>query len=298
MSEELPPTPEQPAAPVQPAAPAPVAAPAAPAPVPVAAAPAKKGLAITALVLGIVAILGSWIPFVGIGSAFLGFIGLVFGVIATILAFRGKAGGKVLALVGTGLSFFAIVFAIISTAVGVAVVDDTLDDIEASLEALDPEVSSSAGPVTDTSDDPAEPTVGTLDSPAAIGDGTVWTFSSGGDEWEITFDAVEIVPGYDGDVAVVTGTATPTAIAEGDVSSWTSFPMIGFMADGAVVDDTFDIPETDKFEDYRLSVELEGTVGTEMQFYSTVGLPDGVVPEYMTVEMLFGDETLYFATGL
>lgn len=106
--------------------------PPAPTPPPVAPMPEKKGLAITALVLGIVAILGSWIPFLSILSILIGFIGLVFGVIAIILAVSGKAAGKVMAIVGTALAVLSIVFGFISTGAGVAAVDNAIDEIEES----------------------------------------------------------------------------------------------------------------------------------------------------------------------
>jgi hypothetical protein len=58
------------------------------------------------------------------------------------------------------------------------------------------------------------------------------------------------------------------------------------------------MPDPDQFADYRSTLDLEATVGTEMSFYTSVGLPEGVVPELITVETLFGDQTLYVATGL
>lgn len=262
---------------------------------------AKKGFAVTALVLGIVAIVGSWIPFVSIVSIIIGIVGLVFGIVAFILAVSGKAAGKVMAIVGGGLSLLAIIFGIISTSAGAKAVDDALDDLgditsspAVTSEAPTADATTSAEP-TDTAE---APSTGTIDNPAAVGDGTIWTFSQGDDTWDVTFDKIQLVNGYNGKVAVVTGTATPTAIGDGDTSSWASFPVIDWMADGAKVDDTYDIPKSDKFDDYRNTIELEATVGTEMKFYSSVGLPDGVVPDLMTAEVLFGDDTIYFATGL
>ncbi|MDN4480508.1 DUF4190 domain-containing protein [Demequina muriae] len=115
--------------------------------------PQKKGFAITALVLGIVAILGSWIPFLSIGSALIGAIGLVFGIIAVVKAFKGTAGGKVMAIIGSVLSGLAIIFAIVSTAAGVAAVDGAIDEVDEEFAAeLSPE------PATDASDEPAEGT--------------------------------------------------------------------------------------------------------------------------------------------
>ncbi|WP_062517536.1 DUF4190 domain-containing protein [Demequina gelatinilytica] len=273
--------------------------PAAPAP----AAPLKKGFAVTALVLGIVAIVGSWIPFLSIGSILIGLIGLIFGLIATVKALRGKAAGKVMAIIATVLSLLSIIFGFMSTSAGVDAVDEAFDELggeisaESATDAEDADATDA-----ETEDAPAdEPVVGSFEAPAAIGDGTVWNVEQGGDAWAITFDEVTLIDTYDGEgqVAVVTGTATPTAIDEGPTSNWVTFPMIGWMADGMTVDDTFEMADYDQIGDkYRSTIELEGTEGTEMSFYSTVSLPEGVLPNLMTVETLFGSDAIYFETGL
>lgn len=298
MSEEVPesapapqPSAEHPATP-------PTAQPPAQPPIqPPATAPQKKGFAITALVLGIVAIVGSWIPFVSIGSIIIGVVGLAFGIIAIVLAVSNKAAGKVMAIVGASLSLLAIVFGIVSTAAGVAAVDDALGEITST-----PGVTSEAPNDDTATSEPEEtdeaPSAGSMDNPATIGDGTVWKFEQGGDAWDVTFDAIQIAPGYSGDVVVLTGTATPTAISEGDLSSGWSFPSVGWIADGATLEREIDILDTDDFDDYRHFTELEATVGTTMKFMDTAGLKDGVIPDLMSVQMLFGDETIYFATGL
>lgn len=279
-----------------------------PVPAPHVAPAPKKGFAVTALVLGIVAILGSWIPFLSIGSAIIGAVGLVFGIIAVVKAFKGTAGGKGMAIAGTVLCVLSIIFAIISTAAGAAAVDEAIDDLDGDItvttsEESEPaasEPTSAAVPEEEAAEEePAESTVGTLDNPAQLGDGTVWTVESLGDEWDVTLEAVQIVEGFDGDVAVLTGTATPTVIAEGDVSNWATFPTIGWMAGGASVDDTFDIPTGDfPGDEYRHVIDLEATAGTAMQFHTSVGLPEGVVPEFATISSFLGDDTIYVATGL
>lgn len=267
----------------------------------------RKGLAVTALVLGIIAILGSWIPFVSIASVVIGVVGLVFGIIAIVKAMSGKAGGKVMAFVGAGLSLLAIIFGIVSTGVGVAAVDEAIDEYSSAVASPvpsdEPDTGSDTEPTAEATDDAAPEAgdgIGTMDNPAAIGDGTVWTITEGDDAWDITFDGVEVVSSWtgEGQVAVLTGTATPTSISDGDLSNWASFPFFGWIANGATIEDTYEMPDPDQFADYRSTLDLEATVGTEMSFYTSVGLPEGVVPELITVETLFGDQTLYVATGL
>ncbi|WP_062378881.1 DUF4190 domain-containing protein [Demequina pelophila] len=280
---------------------------------PTSAAPVKKGFAVTALVLGIIAIVGSWMPLLNVGSMFIGFIGLVFGVIATVQAFKGTAAGKGMAIAGTVLSALAIIFAMMVNSAAVSAVDEALDeargDISAQAPADDASDDDTTGDVEGSTADedvadeePAEAatTVGTFENPAAIGDGTVWTFTQGGNAWEIVFESVEVVEAWagDGDVAVLLGTATPTEIADGATSSWASFPSFDWFAGGTTVEDTYSMVDSDAFEGYRTSIDLKGTVGTEMKFRTSVGLPDGVTPELIEVSTMFGSEDLYLSTGL
>ncbi len=76
-----------------------------------AAAPKTSGLGIASLVLGIVAIIGSWVPILNNFSAILAFIGLVLGIIGivTISKSKGAKSGKGVAVAGTVISIVAIV---------------------------------------------------------------------------------------------------------------------------------------------------------------------------------------------
>lgn len=70
-----------------------------------------SGLGVTALVLGIVGIVGSWIPILNNVSAFIAALGAIFGIIAIIVISRSKGtkGGKGIAIAGTIVSVVAIV---------------------------------------------------------------------------------------------------------------------------------------------------------------------------------------------
>ncbi|GAA1984379.1 hypothetical protein GCM10009718_22190 [Isoptericola halotolerans] len=98
----------------------------------------KKGLAIAALVLGILALLGCWIPFLNIGSAVLGLVGAVLGIVAVVQSSRGTAGGKGMAITGTVLSVVAIVASVLITVATAAFFSSTYDEqlreLEQSLE--------------------------------------------------------------------------------------------------------------------------------------------------------------------
>ena len=74
-------------------------------------------LAITALVLGILGVLGSWVPLLGILSGVLALIGLIVGIVALIKVKRGTAGGKGIAIAGVMLNVLAIIVVTIVTIV-------------------------------------------------------------------------------------------------------------------------------------------------------------------------------------
>jgi hypothetical protein len=96
--------------------------------------PAQKGngLAVAALVLGIIALVFCWIPFLNVLSIVLGVIGLGLGVPGLIGTLRGRRSGKGVAITGVVLSAVAIIAAIaISAAVTVAV-DDALSGTKVS----------------------------------------------------------------------------------------------------------------------------------------------------------------------
>lgn len=67
-----------------------------------------SGLAIAGLVIGIIALLGCWVPLLNVGSAFIALIGLVLSIIALVKA-RKAASGKGMAVAATVLNAVALV---------------------------------------------------------------------------------------------------------------------------------------------------------------------------------------------
>ena len=90
-----------------------------------------NGLAIAALVLGILALLGSWIPIINIGSLLLGLVA----VILAVVALRRKAGGRGLSLGGLITGGLAIVVSGVVLAVSIAALSsiDT-EDLQQQIE--------------------------------------------------------------------------------------------------------------------------------------------------------------------
>lgn len=94
-----------------------------------------NGLGIAALIVGGVALIGAFVPFLNYATGFIAFVGLVLGVIALFL--KGKAKG--VAIAGTVVSFVAlilsIVMAIVYTAAFATAVSSSIDEVQASNSA-------------------------------------------------------------------------------------------------------------------------------------------------------------------
>jgi hypothetical protein len=129
-----------------------------------AAAPAApgKGLAVTALILGIAALLGVAIPLINVFSAILALVGLVLGIVALT-----RSSSKGLPLSGTIVSGLALLLSVIFIAVYVAgfanVVNDARDD-SSIVDEGDADAGSEEAP-----EEPAESDLGTRDNPAPLG---------------------------------------------------------------------------------------------------------------------------------
>jgi len=94
-----------------------------------------SGLAISALVLGIIALVLCWVPIVNNFAAILAVLGLALGIPALISARRGKRTGSGLAVAGVILSALALVGVLATQAFYSSVIDDVTDDINSSLES-------------------------------------------------------------------------------------------------------------------------------------------------------------------
>lgn len=95
--------------------------------------PQKKssGLAIAALVLGIVSILGSWVPVFNIVSIICAIIGVILGIVAVV-----KKQPKGFCVTGLILSILAIIIAIIMNVIAVYFVKDNIDDFKADFSTI------------------------------------------------------------------------------------------------------------------------------------------------------------------
>jgi uncharacterized membrane protein len=91
-----------------------------------------KGMAITALVLGILALVLSWTI---IGGILLGLTAIVLGIIAAGRAKRGTAGGRGMAITGAVLGLIGAVLAGVLVAIGVSFLNsDSAQDLQDCLQ--------------------------------------------------------------------------------------------------------------------------------------------------------------------
>ncbi len=81
-----------------------------------------KGMAVTALVLGIIALFGFWTV---IGGILFGLAAVVFGLIAFLRVRRGSASGGVMAMIGLVLGLLSLVGAVVALVLTVNVYNNT-----------------------------------------------------------------------------------------------------------------------------------------------------------------------------
>lgn len=95
----------------------------------------SNGLAVAALVLGIIAIMTAWLPFLNVVSMVLGVVGIGLAIGAFFKA--RKSGRMVMTIIAAALSVFAIVGASAVNSATVDAIDDVVTDLEDVLDASD-----------------------------------------------------------------------------------------------------------------------------------------------------------------
>ncbi|GAA3285150.1 DUF4190 domain-containing protein [Nesterenkonia halobia] len=156
------------------------------------AAPAKKGLGITAMVLGIIAVVIAFIPVLGVGGFILGLVAVVLGIVAVI---KRKGRGQGIAGIITGV--LSLIIAGIVTALTGLFVSAVDEEIQNSENELDSSVEETEGASEETAaeDDASSESAGSggsdgsgdagsRENPLALGE----TASAG--DWEITINDV------------------------------------------------------------------------------------------------------------
>lgn len=176
--------------------------------------PLGKGFAVSALVLGIVSLVTAIIPLLNLLAWIPALVGIGLGITAIVLALRGKAAGKVMAIVGSVLSVLALVISM-ATIVNVGnAIDDSVTEWNESVQSSDPpEVAPAPAPTPEPTPEPSEEPEPTLEpeptteepesaADAGIPDGTrsdpllpnehsVTFFDDAGDQWAVTVGLID-----------------------------------------------------------------------------------------------------------
>lgn len=95
-----------------------------------------NGLAVAALVLGIIGVIFGLIPLTFFIALVCGVVGLALGIPAIVSAHRGRRGGKVMAWIGAALAGLAVVLGIW----GAVIVNDVFEDTNDELDRIEREL--------------------------------------------------------------------------------------------------------------------------------------------------------------
>lgn len=195
----------------------------------------RNGLATAGFVLGLLGLLGSWIPLLNILAILLGILGAILAAIG--LGKSKKAGsGRGLALAGLILGVLAVIIAIVINVAFVNSVDDAIDTttnttVETPADSADA-AASDAGAAS------SEEIGTTRDNPAPLGSAI-----TGGD-WTVTVNSVKTAdedsigqtPEAGSTLLVVNLTATYNGDDEQGASAWANVKFV--TADGSTIDST------------------------------------------------------------
>lgn len=104
----------------------------------------KSGLAIAALVLGIVAVATSFMPIINNASFFIALVGLILGIIGIVQTRKGKKSGSGIAIASVVLNVVACIAVLASQAYYSSAIDSALDSLGASSSSSASSMSSSS----------------------------------------------------------------------------------------------------------------------------------------------------------
>ena len=160
--------------------------------------PATSAMAIAGLVLGIVALVTSWMPILNNGSFFLALLGAIFAIVGLASTLRHTRSGKVLALAGLIICIIACAAVLAAQQATSKAINDAVDSAKNG-----PAVASTSAAPADTPDDTADTTAQTQD--LALGTSVTLT-----DGLSVSVDSVDTsLTKYDGSpITAVTVTYT------------------------------------------------------------------------------------------
>lgn len=162
----------------------------------------RSGMAVTSLVLGIVALVTSVLPFINNLSFVMAILGLIFGIVGMVGIAKGKKDGKGLAIAGIILSVIACIVVLAAQATWSAAFDKAMDEAGYSS-------SSSAAAVSQSAEQGSEGAAADAGSAPAPEQAEGAGQEAPASDYAVTIDGCRVAEDYAGDpVAVVTYTFT------------------------------------------------------------------------------------------
>lgn len=211
----------------------------------------RSGLAITGLVLGIIALLTSLLPIINNMSFFVSLVGAVLAIIGLVACMRGKRAGKGLAIAAVVVNVISIVAVIASQSMYSVAIDDAMNGPQAVQESQDEDAAEDNASESKPDDSADEKKL-------AVGSSV--ELSNG-----MTVAVDEIVPGltnYDG--ATLTGVRVTYANNSDEALSFNSYDWKGESASGVQSDATYYSEATEELSYGDLSAG--GTVSGYVYF--------------------------------
>lgn len=160
--------------------------------------PATSGMAIASLVLGILAILFSFIPVVNGFSFVLVILGIIFGIVGIVGTGVGKKGGRGLAIAGLVISVIACIVTIAINALFVAAVDSVTNEPTETVVAEVVEESSEASSAADNT-----AASSATDQSSAAGTSSDTYEQATSSQYAVTIDSCKQTKDYKGKAVVV-----------------------------------------------------------------------------------------------
>ena len=113
-----------------------------------------SGMGIASLVLGILAIMSSFLPIINNGSFFLALLGAVFAIVGIIATKNGKKGGRGIAIAGLVLNILSVVIVLATQSMYGAAIDAAVSEMETGSKPVAATTASDAGSPDESSAEP------------------------------------------------------------------------------------------------------------------------------------------------
>jgi invasion protein IalB len=213
----------------------------------------KSGMAIAGLILGIIALITSWMPFLNNMSFFIALVGVVLAIVGVVSTVKGTHSGKALAIVAIVINIVAMAAVLAAqsataTALNKAINGPSVSNVSESTTTDDSGSTSDASTTTDSGSTSDASTATDSDQEAATTDLAVGTSVSLDNGLSVSVDSVKKgLTNYDG--SAVVGVQVTYTNNGSDSKSYNFFDWKGEDSNGAQEDPVYYSNSTSSDED-------------------------------------------------